>query len=115
MDLEKLKVWKKSLSLSVEVYKELSKLRDLGFKDQITCSSLSIPSNISEGVSRNSIKEKAHFLSIARGSCAELKTQIMIGIEIQYIDKTIGTEWLQEATEVHKMLNGLQKYIKTDH
>ena len=62
-------------------------LKDYGFKDQITRSGLSIPSNIAEGFGWSSDKEKSNFLSYARGSCAELRTQAYIGIEIGYIEK----------------------------
>ena len=49
MKFEDMDVWKKSTRLSVSIYKELSVLKDYGFKDQITRSGLSIPSNIAEG------------------------------------------------------------------
>ena len=53
MNFEKLEVWKRSARLSAELYKRLSKLRDFGFRDQITRSGLSVPSNIAEGMVRN--------------------------------------------------------------
>ena len=80
MAFEDLDVWKRSASLSTEIYIELKQLKDFGFKDQITRSGLSIPSNIAEGIDRNSDKETINFLSYAKGSCAELRTQIYIGI-----------------------------------
>lgn len=58
MNFEKLDVWKRSARLSVNLYRQLSSTRELGFKDQITRSGLSIPSNIAEGMSREGIKEK---------------------------------------------------------
>lgn len=54
MDFEKLDVWKMSARLSAELYKALRNLNDWGFKDQITRSGLSVPSNIAEGMSRDS-------------------------------------------------------------
>lgn len=68
MNFEKLDVWKRACELSVEVYTELKTLRDFGFKDQITRASLSVPSNIAEGMVRPGNKEKARFLHIANGS-----------------------------------------------
>jgi len=76
---ENLDVWQRSVALSVEIYKHFRDNKDFGFKDQITRSSLSIPSNISEGYERKSIKEKNHFYSIAKGSAGELWTQISVG------------------------------------
>ena len=91
----------------------MANLKDFGFKDQITRSSLSIPSNIAEGMERSTEKEKARFLEIARGSVAELKTQIKIGIEIKYINKETGEQWLKETKEISAMLIGLTRSLKS--
>ncbi|UYM18541.1 four helix bundle protein [Endozoicomonas euniceicola] len=114
MDFEKLDVWKKSARLSAELYKALKELRDFGFRDQITRSGLSVPSNIAEGMSLSSNKQKQHFLSIAKGSCAELRTQIYIGMDIGYIDKKQGRAWLIETREIAAMLSSLMNRIKAD-
>nr|WP_035586589.1 four helix bundle protein [Hippea jasoniae] len=90
MKCENLDVWKKGCRLSIEIYKYFKDLKDFGFKDQITRSSLSIASNIAEGMEKESDKEKIRFIEIAKGSCAELITQIYIGIEINYIEKQLG-------------------------
>ena len=111
MKFEDMDVWKKSTRLSVSIYKELKNLKDYGFKDQITRSGLSIPSNIAEGFGRCSDKEKRNFLNYAKGSCAELRTQTYIGIEIGYISKDIGTEWLNETIKISAMLSSLMKYL----
>jgi four helix bundle protein len=109
MRFEELDVWKRAMKLSTSIYKELKNLKDYGFKDQITRSGLSIPSNIAEGFERTSNKESVNFLSYAKGSCGELRTQIYIGIDIEYINKDKGQEWLQEVNEISAMLNGLIK------
>lgn len=75
MAFENLEVCKRSVDLSGKIYKELIKLKDYGFKDQVTRSGLSIPSNIAEGMERNSVKDTINFLSYAKGSCRELHTQ----------------------------------------
>ena len=64
---EDLEVWKRSARLSADIYKTLANLKDFGFKDQITRSGLSIPSNIAEGAERESSKEFINFLSYAKG------------------------------------------------
>ena len=79
---------------------------------QITRSGLSSPSNIAEGFGRSSDKDKSNFLSYARGSCAELRTQTYIGIEVGYIDQDIGMVWVAETQEITAMLTGLMKYLK---
>jgi len=78
MRFEDLEVWRRAARLCAEIYKSLADLRDFGFRDQITCSALSVPSNIAEGVERRSAKDKQCFLDIALGSCAELCTQLYI-------------------------------------
>ena len=107
MNFEKLQVWKRSARLSAELYKATRDLRDFGFKDQVTRSGLSIPCNIAEGMSRYTTRDKRHFLVIARGSCSELRTQIDIGMDIDYIDARQGRDWLQETREISSMLHGL--------
>jgi four helix bundle protein len=85
----------------------LSSLKDYGFRDQITRSGLSIPSNIAEGIERESAKECVNFLSYAKGSCGELRTQIYIGIEIGYVSEETGKQWIKESREISAMLVGL--------
>jgi four helix bundle protein len=114
MRCEKLDVWKRSSRLSVDVYKHFTLCKDFGFKDQITRSSLSIPSNIAEGMEKNSKKEQIRFLEIAKGSSAELITQIYIGIEIKYIEKQIGLSWKKEIEEILKMIVGLQQKLNSE-
>ena len=112
MKCERLDVWKRSCRISVDIYKYFANSRDFGFKDQITRSGLSVASNISEGMEKESDKEKIRFIEVSKGSAAELITQIYIGIEIDYIDKQIGMVWIKELNEILKMLTGLKKNYK---
>jgi four helix bundle protein len=66
-----------------------------------------VPSNIAEGYERVSPKDTINFLSYAKGSAGEVRTQIFIGIEIGYIDREQGRVWLREISEISKMLHGL--------
>ncbi len=111
MKFEDMEVWKRSMRLSVSLYKELSALNDFGFKDQITRSGLSIPSNIAEGFGRSTDKEKRNFLNYAKGSCAELRTQVYVGIEVDYISRNMGFTWIAETKEISAMITGLMKYL----
>ena len=111
MKFEDMDVWKRSSRLSVGVYRYFSDLKDYGYKDQVTRSSLSIPSNIAEGIERVSAKDTRKFLAYAKGSCAELRTQIYIGMEIGYIPRMMGAEWIQETKEISSMLSSLMKYL----
>ena len=112
MAFEDLDVWKRSAGLSADIYIELKQLKDFGFNDQITRSGLSIPSNIAEGMERSSNKEKVQFLSYAKASCGELRTQSYIGMKIGYVSKNKGNQWITETKEISAMLIGLMNSIK---
>ncbi len=108
-EFESLEVWKRATCLSVDIYRRLSKLRDWGFKDQVSRAGLSVPSNIAEGFERESNKEFINFLSYAKGSAGELRTQIYIGMEIGYIEKNVGKEWMSDCQDISRMLSALIK------
>lgn len=108
--LKNLQVWRRACRLSVDLYTELARCRELGFKDQVTRSALSIPSNIAEGYERDSMKERARFLKIAKGSCGELWTQILIGKEAGFLTGEFATQVASETRELSKMLHGLINY-----
>lgn len=102
-----LEVWKQSFHITKQVYDLCSKLPDTekyGLISQIQRSAVSIPSNIAEGQQRNSGKEFKHFLSIARGSAAELSTQLLL---IQDIYKIDCTELITSIENIQKMLYSL--------
>ena len=115
MICKNLDVWKRSCRISVEVYKYFSTLKDYSFKDQITRSSLSIASNIAEGMEKDSNKDKVRFLNIAQGSTSEFITQTYIGIEINYIERNVGLKWIDELEQIIKMLSSLKKSLKADN
>lgn len=112
MKFEELEVWKRSARLSAELYKFFADCRDFGFRDQITRSGLSIPSNIAEGSERSSCKDFLRFLDYAKGSCAELRTQIYIGLDIGYIENHKAKAWLSETRELSAMLVGLINAVR---
>ena len=85
-----LHVWQKSKDLAVLLYKVTSdgKLsKDFGLRDQMRRSAVSIPSNVAEGDERDTDRESVRFFYMAKGSLAELRTQIQIALEIGSIDK----------------------------
>jgi four helix bundle protein len=107
MRFEDLEVWKRAARLCADIYKGTREIQDFGFRDQITRSALSVPSNIAEGIERESTKECMRFLNYAKGSCGEMRTQIYIGIDIGYIKPKVGKQWLSETKEISAMLVGL--------
>ena len=110
---EDLDVWKRSSRLAVEIYRTLHKCRDLGLKDQMTRSAVSIPSNIAEGAERVSVREFSRFLYIARGSAAELRTQLYIADKIGIINSVVARNLISEVSEISAMIRGLAKSLKT--
>lgn len=114
MNFENLDVWKRSARLSVSLYRQLGRSPELSFKDQVTRSGLSIPSNIAEGMSREGVKEKVRFLLIAKGSCAELRTQLYIGREAGFVTEEFAKPSIQETREIAAMLSSLIQTIRKD-
>ena len=101
-------IWQKAMDLVIEVYnlvKELPKEEQYALSDQMRRAAVSIPSNIAEGQSRNSTKEFIQFLSVAKGSNAELQIQLSICVRLQYLKEDQVSNTLSISYEVGKMLN----------
>lgn len=107
---EDLDVWKESMQLTVSVYEALQVCKDFGFRDQIQRSAVSVPSNIAEGFERRSHKEFVQFLFVAKGSAAELKTQLYLTIKLRYVDATVGQSLVDQTTKIASMLYRLIAY-----
>lgn len=107
--------WQKARSLTREIYKttNLSKFsRDFGLKDQIRRSAVSIMSNIAEGFERGRASEFHQFLSIAKGSCAELRSQLYVAVDADYISESQFQELMFTATEVGLVIGGLRASVE---
>ncbi|HHW49634.1 MAG TPA: four helix bundle protein [Clostridiaceae bacterium] len=105
-----LEVWKESKKLAVEVYKETNKpgfLKDGSLRDQIRRAAVSIPSNIAEGDERGSNREAVRFFYIAKGSIAELITQLEIANEIGYICDDVLRDLIEKCETIGKKLGSL--------
>jgi four helix bundle protein len=106
---EELDVWQRAVELSASIYRETKDLRDFGFRDQITRSGLSIPSNIAEGMERFTPADRCKFLDYARASCGEVRTQIIVGMKVGFVAEDVGQSWCSETRELAAMINGLIK------
>ena len=107
---EHLDVWKRSCDLAVDIYAKLKCCREYGLKDQMTRSAVSIPSNIAEGAERNSKPDFVRFLHIAKGSAAELRTQVYIAHQIGLLSEQTTEDLVNELLEIASMLQGLIRY-----
>ena len=109
---ENLRVWQIAKDLAVRIYKLVqttSISKDYGFKDQIQRSAVSIASNIAEGDDSGSDKLSIRYFNIAKGSAAELITQIIIANEIGYINDQTRSEITNECDRISAMLAKLIK------
>lgn len=105
-----LDVWNKAMQLACNVHvqtKQFPKEELYGIVSQMRRAAVSIPSNIAEGHARGSSKEYLNFVSIARGSCAELETQIYLCEDFGYIQERDSMQLLVVLSDVSKMLSGL--------
>jgi four helix bundle protein len=109
---ENLEVWTKAVELSVQIYNIFSHCRDYGFKDQICRAAVSVPSNIAEGMERDSVKETIRFLHISKGSCAECRTQLLIASRIGYLNEQEYIDLKHEAETISRMLHSLISSLK---
>jgi four helix bundle protein len=109
---ESLDVWKRACALSVALFKGARSCKDRSFCDQLVRSGLSVPSNIAEGYERDSSRERMQFLKVAKGSCGELRTQLMIGIRAELLPDAPARAYLKEAAELSKMLHGLIEHYR---
>jgi len=108
-------LWHRSMELVKEVYqvtKPFPKEEIFGLTSQVRRAAVSIPSNIAEGHARLSRKEFQHYLGNARGSLAELQTQIILGKELGFLSEKEMEAILDKATEVGRLLNGLLSSLK---
>ena len=111
-NFRELRVWQLSKDLAVKIYKLTKDQKfkyDFGFKNQIQRSAISIPSNIAEGDESGSNRMSVRQLYIAKGSAAELMTQLIIANEIGYIADDIKNNLVDECDKISSMLTNLIK------
>ena len=108
-------VWQESITLVTLIYektKSFPKDELFGLTSQIRRSSISIPSNISEGAARESNKDFLRFLFIAQGSIAELDTQLIISNNLNFLTNEDYFQISEKLLAIRKMLAGLIKFRK---
>ena len=98
--------------MAVDVYIALKDSREFGLKDQMNRAAVSIPSNISEGAERHTIPDFIRFLHIAKGSAAELRTQLYIAERIGILEKSKTSMLIEESKQISSMLQGLINSMK---
>lgn len=111
---EDIEAWKRAREVTRKIY-ELSSAgefhTDFSLKDQMRRSSVSIMSNIAEGFERDGNKEFVNFLSIAKGSCGEARSQLYVALDQNYITQPQFDWTYNHLNETGRMIGGLMGYL----
>ena len=113
-DFKDLNVWMLSMGLVKKIYlstKSFPKYEQYGLTSQIRRSTVSIPSNIAEGHERKGKNEYKHFISIALGSSAELETQLLLSVNLDYLEIETSKNILSDIKAIRMMLNKLYNVL----
>jgi len=108
---EDLIAWQKARELTRNIYRTTKIgefLKDFGLRDQIRRASVSIMSNIAEGFERGGRSEFHQFLVIAKGSCAELRSQLYVALDAEYMDIRTFQSLDDLAKETSRLVGGLR-------
>jgi four helix bundle protein len=108
-----LDAWKNSMELAKSIYEITARFPDaerFGLVSQMRRAAVSIPSNIAEGAARGSDGEFIRFLNIARGSLAELQTQVLLARDLGFMPDSSTAESLID--DISRQLNGLIKHVR---
>jgi len=111
---EDLIAWQKSRELTRDIYqvtREGSFAKDFGLSGQIQRASVSIMSNIAEGFERGGRREFHQFLSTAKASCAEVRSQLYVALDIGYVDQPRFNRLLKQAEEVGRIIGGIRAAV----
>lgn len=112
---EKIASWQKARQFNKRIYvaTETEQFkRDFDLTRQIRRASISISSNIAEGFERNSDKEFIYFLFVAKASAGEVRSQLYLAFDLNYIDENILDELIAEVTRISQLISGLIKYLQ---
>jgi four helix bundle protein len=108
-------VWQKARKLTSDIYRVTNQGRfagDFGLKDQIRRAAVSSMSNLAEGFERGRPAEFHQFLSIAKASCAELRAQLYVALDVGYLNSQTFETLMAQAGEVGRMLGGLRLSVE---
>ncbi len=118
MKAEELDVFKLSHELAIRVYKTTEDFPDkekFGLISQMRRSAASIPTNLMEGSHRLTKNEYKHFVSISRGSCGEIKYQLLLSRDVGFMEGEIYSELREGYDRVNMMLTKLYSSLRNEH
>jgi len=112
---EELIAWQKARELTRAIYEATRQggfAKDYGLSGQIQRAAVSIMSNIAEGFERGGRGEFHQFLSTAKASCAEVRSQLYVALDVDYLDKALFDRLMQQAEEVARIVGGLRASVQ---
>jgi four helix bundle protein len=107
-------VWQKGMALAKQVYQLTAGFpaeEKFGLVSQMRRAAVSVPSNLAEGQARNTTGEFVQFISHAEGSLAELDTQLLLAVELNFLTSASAAAGLEAVAELRRMTNGLRRSI----
>ena len=110
--------WQKAMELAKRVYvltNSFPKHEVYGLSSQLRRAAVAIPSNLAEGAARNGQREFGYFISTARGSLAEVETQIELAVFLQYIPEEAAKNLLASVSDLGRLLTGLRNWSSGPH
>jgi four helix bundle protein len=108
---EDIKAWQKARELNTNLFASFKFCKDYSFCDQIKRAGVSIMNNIAEGYERASDKELRQYLYIAKGSCGEVRSMLILAADFGYISAEQQASLNEQAEEISKMLAGFIKKL----
>ena len=117
MSVDEFKVWHRSIGLVREVYSisaVFSRAEMYGLTSQVRRAAVSVPANIAESHERRTTPDYVRFLAQAQGSLAEVRTHLLIAIEVQYINREAARDVLDEIDQIARMLNAARQSLIPD-
>lgn len=117
-NFENLEIWKKSRELCQKIFISLIQNPNCSqnIKNQIDRSSASVMDNIAEGFEREGNREFINFLSMSKGSCGEVRSQLVRAFDRNFINENEFNDLKNDLTDLSKMISGFMKYLKSiDH
>ena len=112
---EDIEAWQEARNLTKTIYALTSEgifAKDFALKDQIRRAAVSIMSNIAEGFERRGDKEFHHFLSMAKASGGEFRSQLYVALDQHYVDETQFQLLLHQVSSINQLIAGLMRYLE---
>lgn len=103
-NFEEIIAWQQAKGLTIAIYANLMNYKGFGYRDQIQRAAVSVMNNIAEGFERRGDREFKHFLYIAKGSCAEVRSMLSIASELGYMSPGAASKLIEQTLIIRKLV-----------